>query len=82
MLQACALWRKQDRNGKTYYTGPMGGLQVFVFPNTKKEKQEQPDARIVIAQREFKKEGGPAGGEMFDGDTPGGGEGYEPGQDG
>ncbi|MBI3947573.1 MAG: hypothetical protein HY321_16745 [Armatimonadetes bacterium] len=74
--------RKQDRNGQTHYTGPMGGVQVFVFPKTKKEKQEQPDARIVIAQREFKKDAGPAGsGEMFDGEG-GGGEGYEPGAEG
>ncbi len=81
MIQACALWRKQDRNGKTFYTGPMGGVQVFVFPNTKKEKPEQPDARIVLAQREFRKENGPAGGDMFDGDGAEGQE-YEPGAEG
>jgi hypothetical protein len=82
MLQACGLWRKRDRNGQTFYTGPMGGLQVFVFPNSKKEKDTQPDARIVLAQREFKKDGEPAGGDMFDGDTAGAGEGYEPGAEG
>ncbi len=82
MIQACALWRKQDRNGKTFYTGPMGGVQVFVFPNSKKEKPEQPDARIVFAQREFKRESDSAAGDMFDGDGAAGGEGYEPGAEG
>lgn len=78
MVQAGGLWKKQDRNGHVYFTGPLGGVQVFVFPNRKKEKPSQPDARLVFAQREFRKEE-EAGEDPMEGF---GSEGYEPGAEG
>lgn len=56
-IQACALRDRQESNGKTFHNGADGG-QVFVLPNTRKEKPEQPDARIVLAQRELRKDNG------------------------
>ena len=47
-----ALWKKQAKqSGMTFYSGqidtPFGAIQISVFKNDKKEKDNQPDLNIV-----------------------------------
>ena len=46
-----ALWKKKDKNGKTYLTGsmnifPHGQVNVSIFENSYKTKDNQPDYKI------------------------------------
>ena len=46
------LWKK-EKNGMDYYSGVLkdlrGDIRVAVFPNTYKEKENQPDMNIVLS---------------------------------
>ena len=49
-----ALWRKEGKNGE-YFSGniEVNGekINIVIFPNTKKEKETQPDLRILLSQK-------------------------------
>jgi len=50
--QKCgALWKRESNDGKKYHTGVIetmfGQIQIAVFKNDKKEKENQPDFNIV-----------------------------------
>jgi hypothetical protein len=51
-LELCALCEKKDKNGNTFFAGHMGGNTVMVFKNTRKTKENQPDYRVVLVERE------------------------------
>jgi len=59
-----ALWLKQikkgDRAGEQYFSGTLkdirGEIRIAVFMNDKKEKENQPDWKIVLSE-DYKKEG-------------------------
>ena len=46
-----ALWKRQSKGGLSYLSGILedisGDVQIAVFVNDKKEKESQPDFRIV-----------------------------------
>lgn len=47
-----ALWKKKDKNGKTYLTGsvnifPYGQVNVTIFENNYKTKDNHPDYKIL-----------------------------------
>ena len=55
------LWKKKDKNGKTYLTGsvtifPHGQINVTIFENNYKTKDNQPDYKIL-----FTPQGGDSG---------------------
>lgn len=54
MKTITGLWKKQDKEGKTFLTGNIEllDLVVFVFPNNRKTKPEEPDYNLVIAKSE------------------------------
>ncbi len=41
-----ALWNKKDKNGNTYLSGKLSG-NILIFPNSYKEKENQPDHFIM-----------------------------------
>lgn len=63
-----ALWLKEikqgDRKGEQYFSGTLkdirGEIRIAVFANEKKEKENQPDYKIVLSEDYKKEEGGSA----------------------
>lgn len=55
-----ALWKKTTQDGKTYLSGVLsdlrGDINIAVFKNDRKEKDNQPDYNIVLSQQQEKKE--------------------------
>ena len=54
-----ALWQK-EKDGMTYFSGVLqdfrGDINIAVFPNNKKQAENQPDMNIVISFNAPKKE--------------------------
>lgn len=46
-----ALWIKQGRNGDTFFAGKINGIDVVVFKNERKQKETQPDYRVLRGRR-------------------------------
>lgn len=59
-----AFWLKEDKNGKQYFSGVLkdirGEIRVAMFPNDRKEKENQPDWKLVLSTDYKKEEGGSA----------------------
>ena len=55
-----ALWKRQTQDGKTYLTGVLndlgGDIQIAVFTNDRKEKENHPDYRIVLSEKRTQQE--------------------------
>ena len=49
-----ALWSKKTGEGKEYFTGVIsdlrGEIQIVIFKNDKKEKENQPDYDILLSE--------------------------------
>lgn len=45
------LWEAKDRNGQTYLSGSLGGGQVLIFKNTKKDNENSPDWNLYLAEQ-------------------------------
>lgn len=61
MLHVTGLWKKTDRNGRTFHVGTLGGLRIFIFENHEKKTENSPDLLLSIGQR-FIEHGGSQGG--------------------
>ena len=53
-IETGVLWKKTDRNGKTYLTGtmnifPFGSVNITIFENGYKTKDNQPDYKIFYS---------------------------------
>lgn len=51
LIRLAPLWRNKRKDGSTFFTGATGDVRYFVFPNTKKKTDKEPDAVIMIGQR-------------------------------
>lgn len=53
--QIGALWLRKSSNGIQYMSGVLnalsGDIQVAIFKNDRKEKENQPDYRIVLSEK-------------------------------
>ena len=56
MIQLAALWKKESKNGRHYYTGSLGNGQLLLFKNDKKIDEKQPDLILYIVKNERRKE--------------------------
>jgi uncharacterized protein (DUF736 family) len=56
MINIGALWKKKNAKGEVYLAGPFGDAVIMVFPNTKKTNPNQPDYRIVVAEKKNREE--------------------------
>lgn len=48
MIQLAALWKKDSKNGRTYYTGKLGDGRLLLFKNDKKTDEKQPDLILYL----------------------------------
>ena len=50
-----ALWSRKTKDGKTFLSGILndlsGDIQIAVFKNDRKEKENQPDYQIILSQK-------------------------------
>lgn len=54
LIELAALWLNEAKDGSKYMSGKINGLNVLVFKNKFKEKDNQPDYRIYLAKAEKK----------------------------
>lgn len=49
-----ALWLKETKDGKKYFSGVLedlrGEIRIAVFKNDRKEKENQPDYQIIVSE--------------------------------
>lgn len=57
MIEIAALWKKQSKNDRTYYTGKLGNGRLLLFLNDKKGNEKAPDLRLYVVEDTAKKEG-------------------------
>lgn len=50
MIEASGLWLKKTGEGKPYFAGKMGGVNILIFKNEKKTSPNQPDYRLFFAE--------------------------------
>ncbi len=64
-----ALWVRRSKDGMTYMSGTLedlrGNIQIAVFKNDRKEKDNQPDFQIVLSEEQEKKPAGNAADAIF-----------------
>lgn len=50
-----ALWMRESKDGRKYMSGILeslcGDIQIAVFKNDRKEKQNQPDYQIILSEK-------------------------------
>ncbi|MFH1052777.1 MAG: hypothetical protein V1779_17795 [bacterium] len=55
-----ALWSRKSNDGKTFLSGMLndlsGDIQIAVFKNDRKEKDNQPDYNIVLSEKREQKQ--------------------------
>lgn len=50
MIKVGALWSKKSAKGEEYLNGKFGDAELKVFPNSYKEKENQPDFIVYLAE--------------------------------
>jgi uncharacterized protein (DUF736 family) len=49
-----ALWLKETKDGKKYFSGVLedlrGEIRIAIFKNDRKEKENQPDYQIIVSE--------------------------------
>lgn len=53
-VQVFALWKKQSKEGKPYFTGKVGKLNLVGFYNLNKKNLKEPDLRVYHINEEGK----------------------------
>ena len=48
-----AFWAKKSQTGKTFLAGKVNDIDVLVFKNEKKEKENQPDYNVAVDVEKF-----------------------------
>jgi len=58
MINITGLWINETKDGKKYFSGNLGTVNVLIFKNEKKEAgSKQPDYNMCIAERKKKDDG-------------------------
>jgi len=57
MIQLAAFWKKDSKNGRTYYQGKLGNGKLLLFKNDKKQEPKHPDLILYIVADEKDQEG-------------------------
>lgn len=52
MIKICGMWKSKSKDGKTYFSGSVGGVKYLLFQNNKTE-ENHPDVELFIKGREF-----------------------------
>jgi uncharacterized protein (DUF736 family) len=51
-VKLMGLWKNKSRDGKQYFMGKLGRVKVLVFPNERKQAENQPDYNVFIVPAE------------------------------
>ena len=66
MIKITGLWKNEDRNGNTYFSGYLGSAKVLIFKNKYKETDKQPDYNMFVAPKKEESGGNGGGGKGDD----------------
>lgn len=53
MQKLISIWKNTSKNGKTYYSGKLGEVNIIGFENVK-ENEKQPDIIFYVAEEKKK----------------------------
>lgn len=53
-IKLTGLWANQMKSGQTYFTGTLGSARVVIFPNSYKEKDNDPDYNLFVQPKQNK----------------------------
>ena len=56
MIQISALWKKESKQGKTYYSGKLGQGKLLLYKNDFKRESKHPDLILYLAEDEKKED--------------------------
>lgn len=48
MIQLAAFWKKESKNGRTYYQGQLGDGRLLLFKNEHRDNEKHPDLILYI----------------------------------
>lgn len=51
MIHLCGLWKKKDIHGQDFFSGALGNSRIFVFTNSRKKTESDPDLFLSLGQR-------------------------------
>ncbi len=55
MIKLAALWKKESKEGRTYYQGQLGEARLLLFINADKKSEKAPDLNLfIVAQKKSK----------------------------
>ena len=54
-IKATGLWLNKTKDGKTYFSGTMGQMNVQIFPNDFKTKDNHPDLQMYFVEKQLQK---------------------------
>jgi hypothetical protein len=55
MIKLCGLWKKESKDGATYYSGKLSySTNILLFPNKYKQGEKDPDLILYIGKAEKK----------------------------
>lgn len=52
MVSLGGLWLNKSKNGELYFSGYLGNAKLYIFKNKKKEKENQPDYYMMLANKQ------------------------------
>lgn len=56
MIKLAALWKKESKEGRTYYHGRFGEARLLLFKNENKKSEKHPDLNLFIVADTTKKQ--------------------------
>jgi len=65
LINVCGLWKNESRNGSTYLSGSLGGVQILVFPVKEKRSDKSPDYMLCISEKKREEKQEKSGGTPF-----------------
>lgn len=54
LIKVSGLWEKKDKGGNMLLSGSLGSLDILVMKNRYKDKDTQPDYKLLIKKKEAK----------------------------
>jgi hypothetical protein len=48
MIQLAAFWKRESKQGRSYYQGKLGNGRLLLFRNEKKDNEKAPDLILYI----------------------------------
>ena len=56
MIQIAAFWKRESKQGRSYYQGKMGNGRLLLFKNEQKKAENSPDLILYVVSENTRKE--------------------------